>query len=74
MSRQIPGLPCATAGTKRRAKKNKTGILGRILDPIAQREAQHTAKAIQMATAQASTLAPLSPEASHTSTELSDHH
>jgi hypothetical protein len=45
MSRQVPGLPQATAGSKRRPKKNKSGIDGRIMDPIARRAAQRAAKA-----------------------------
>lgn len=57
MSRQIPGLPHPTAGaaTKRRPKKNKSGIEDRIMDPIARRAAQRAAK---LAAAQASPSAP----------------
>lgn len=44
MSRQVPGLPHTTAGSKKQPKKNTTGIDGRILDPIARRAAQRAAK------------------------------
>jgi hypothetical protein len=49
MFRQVPGLPHGAAGSKRRPKKNKSGIDGRIMDPVARRAAQRAAKAIQTA-------------------------
>ena len=47
MSSQVPGLPRGVAGTVRRTKKNKSGINGRIMDPLARRAAQRAAIAAQ---------------------------
>ena len=50
----MPGLPQATAGSKRQPKKNKSGIDGQIMDPIARHTAQRAAKAAKAAAAQRS--------------------
>lgn len=51
MTRQVPGLPNTTAARKKQAKKNKSGIDGRIMDPIARCTAQRAAKAMRLAAA-----------------------
>jgi hypothetical protein len=46
--RQVPGLPQATAGSKKRCTKvNTSGIDGRIMDPVARRAAQRAAKGLR---------------------------
>jgi hypothetical protein len=48
MSRQVPRLPQATAGSKKRSTKvNKSSINGRIMDPVARRTAQRAAKTLR---------------------------
>lgn len=42
--RQVPDLPHATAGPSKKHKKNKSGIEGRIMDPVARSAAQRAAK------------------------------
>ena len=42
--RQIPDLPLATAGPSKKRKQNKSGIEGRIMDPIARSAAQRDAR------------------------------
>ena len=42
--RQIPDLPLSTAGPSKKPKLNKSGIEGRIMDPIARSAAQRAAR------------------------------
>ena len=42
--RQIPDLPLSTAGPSKKPKLNKSGIDGRIMDPIARSAAQRAAR------------------------------
>ena len=54
--RQIPDLPLSTAGPSKKPKLNKSGIKGRILDPIARSAAQCAAR--NAANARLPSLAP----------------
>jgi hypothetical protein len=65
MSRQVPGLPQSTAGSKKRSKENKSGIDGRIMDPIARRTAQRAAKALRTREAGAAQPAPVRLDPQH---------
>jgi hypothetical protein len=69
--RQVPDLPHATSGPSKKAKKNKSGIEGRIMDPLARSAAQRAAKEARNAARDASA-APEEWEASITDDEIMD--